>query len=397
MTYRASASQNHKVLAGGDASIFSPYSTRSASTIQTYSSPATVTKWKHQDATASAFLHPTSLPFRGGSGEGERIAMHTESPTLGNATSYRAWSVGPGLSPTKSQVLMRSGGEPRFCEEAHSEDRIMPPETAALQAARFGEARVGTSPPMSRVKLISPRGPADPSPGGFCKANNGCAAKGLISPVGKPGAGPALTHAMQKRLAEDSSLRLALSRDHYDSRFVSANVFFRNDSASLKASPPSKFQPLTHPGPVPVTGFAMEVTKPVWRAERDEPAPPPAPRPSTSKYMPATGPEGPGRITTGFTRPNAPSLVKDPAGESSLPSPSLTNRLVWKHKVTNEGFGPFGVDVLKASNASMYQSINRVEMGAPASRATPGGATLHSPTRSSGYRRTVEPCAFSEE
>ena len=96
-------------------------------------------------------------------------------------------------------------------------------------------------------------------------------------------------------------------------------------------------------------------------------------------------------------RPNAPSLVKDPAGESSLPSPSLSSRLVWKHKVSHDGSGPFGVDVLKASDASMYQSINRVEMGAPARRAVAGGETLHSPTRSSGYRRTVEPCAFSEE
>jgi len=389
--------QNYKVFSGAEASIFSPYSTRSASTIQTYSSPKSATKWKHQDAKASGFLHPVSLPFRGGGSEGERIAMYTESPTLGNATSYRAWTTDP-VSPTKSPVLPRTGGEPRFCEEAHSEERIMPPETSALHAARFGEARVGTSPPMPRAKLVSPRGPADPSPGGFCKANNGSAAKRLIAPVGMPGAGPALTHAMQKRLAEDSSLRLALARDHYDGRFVSANVYFRNDSASLKTSPAGKFQPLTHAGPMPVTGFVMEVTKPVWRAERDETwtKPPPAPRPASSKFMPPTGPGGAGRVTTGFTRPNAPSLVKDPAGESSRPSPSLSSRLVWKHKVSHDGSGPFGVDLLKASDASMYQSISRLEMGAPARRAVAGGETLHSPTRSSGYRRTVEPCTFSQ-
>lgn len=391
MAYRASPSLNYKVFSGGESSIFSPYSTRSASTIQAYSSPATVMKFRGMDAT-SGFLHPTSLPYRGGGGEGERLAMRDESPTLGNATSYRAWSTGP-VSPTKTPVLMRAGGEPVFCEEAHSADRIMPPESSPLQ--RFSNARVGTSPSMSRVKLVSQRGPADPTPGGFCKANNGCAAKGLISPVGTPGAGPALTHAMQKRMAEDSSLRLALARDHYDSRFVTANVFFRNDSTSLKSSPAGRFQPLTHPGPLPVTGFAMEATKPVWRAEHDEPLPPLARRgPSVGKFLPPTGPEGAGRVVTGFTRPNAPSLVKDPAGESSLPSPSLSSRLVWKQKMTDSGFGPFGVDVIKASDASMYQSINKVEMGSPTRRTAVGGETLLSPTRSSGYRRDVEPCAF---
>ena len=62
-------------------------------------------------------------------------------------------------------------------------------------------------------------------------------------------------------------------------------------------------------------------------------------------------------------------------------------------QVTETGLGPHGIDTLRASEANMYQSIQRVEMG----RRPPPQVdrVLRSPTRSSGYLRSREP-GFNE-
>ena len=78
---------------------------------------------------------------------------------------------------------------------------------------------------------------------------------------------------------------------------------------------------------------------------------------------------------------------------------------MWKHKVTDSGFGPSGVDRLKASTAGMYDSVARVELGRPATvyAAAPAGGVLQQSNatgarvpQSTGYRRSVSP-GFNEE
>jgi hypothetical protein len=292
-------SRSHLVFTGAEPSIYSPYATQNATTYQAHMVPAA--KWKNMDASASAYMHDASLPLRGGEGEGVRLPLRCESPPLSAATSSRfSWAGATMPSPPATAAMPRNAKEPRFCEEPNASDRIMPKEASPKQ--RF--AGQATSPPFAfRFLKEVDRGP---NPGGFCKGNDqGSTVRGLVAPApGGPG-GPVLTRAQQKRLAEDSSRRLALSRDHYDDRFVTANMYFINDAASQGGSQgvtgaghaqerAGSFQPLSHPGPVATTGPSRECTKPVYRASKSPPLEPHASPPSGHAYMPPQSPEGKG-------------------------------------------------------------------------------------------------------
>lgn len=91
--------------------------------------------------------------------------------------------------------------------------------------------------------------------------------------------------------------------------------------------------------------------------------------------------------------PKSPHPFHARLGRNLLSAPPTPTHPKSALQVTETGLGPHGIDTLRASEANMYQSIQRVEMG----RRPPPQVdrVLRSPTRSSGYLRSREP-GFNE-